>query len=190
MRAPFLSPASRPSSLWSPPSYPHSPGYSPSLPYLPSSSSPVPPYTKKSKSLMPSNRLESKLVKEDKPWMSERDGRARWSWWLTLLCFFIGVGAAGVVVYFGWSGVKFLKDGDMCMVLNEGFDSLDLDNTWTRDVELGGFGYVLLPFFPSSIAELVNREICQEWGVPDDDRLVGQPLHSKRATVYCSHPHL
>ena len=26
------------------------------------------------------------------------------------------------------------------MVLNENFDSLDLDNTWTRDVELGGFG--------------------------------------------------
>ncbi len=142
MRAPFLSPASRPSSIWSPPAYPYPPGFSPSLPYLPSSSSPAPPYTKKSKSLMPSTRLESKLTKEDKPWLNQKDKRTRWSWWLTVLCFFIGIGAAGIVVYLGWSGVKFLKDGDMCMVLNEGFDSLDLDNTWTRDVELGGFGCV------------------------------------------------
>ena len=26
------------------------------------------------------------------------------------------------------------------MVLDENFDTLDLQNTWTRDVELGGFG--------------------------------------------------
>ncbi|KAJ2967617.1 hypothetical protein NUW54_g13457 [Trametes sanguinea] len=41
---------------------------------------------------------------------------------------------------FGYTSVKLLKDSDLCMVLDEPFDTLDLQNTWKRDVELGGFG--------------------------------------------------
>ncbi|KAI0087252.1 concanavalin A-like lectin/glucanase domain-containing protein [Irpex rosettiformis] len=152
MRAPFLSPASRPSSIWSPPSYPSIPPsntyptstYPPSLTYLPSSpyTSGLSPYAypKRTRALMPSTRLEQKLSKEDKPWIGEKRKREKASWWVTFVCMLLGVVGSGVLIYFGWTGVHQLKDADLCLVLNEGFNSLDLDNTWTRDVELGGFG--------------------------------------------------
>ena len=134
MRAPFLSPASRPtSSLWSPPSYPY--------PYPPAAmDTSMTTLPRKSKPLMPSSRLEQKLSKEDKPWLSKKEWRDRASWWLTLAMLFVGAGCGAIICYFGYTDVHLLKDSDLCMVLNENFDSLDLDNTWTRDVELGGFG--------------------------------------------------
>ena len=134
MRAPFLSPASRPtSSVWSPPSnvYPYPPGQSDS------SFSALP---RKMKPPMPSSRLSHKLSKEDKPWLGQRDWRDRASWWVTFAMVLLGAGAAGVLCFFGWNSVQMLKDEDLCMVFNENFDTLDLQNTWTRDVELGGFG--------------------------------------------------
>jgi len=142
MRAPFLSPASRPTSIWSPPSYPSYPP-SASLPYLPISGtgSPGPPIPNKVKPPMPSSRLPSKLTIQDKPWLTgKKGGMGRWSWWLTVLMFFIGIGCGGIVIFTQWTGVMFLKDSDLCMVLNEGFDNLDLTNTWVRDVEMSGFG--------------------------------------------------
>ncbi|KAI0368577.1 concanavalin A-like lectin/glucanase [Pilatotrama ljubarskyi] len=134
MRAPFLSPASRPtSSLWSPPSYPY--------PYPPTgTNSSMTALPRKTKPPMPSSRLEHKLSKEEKPWLKQRDCRDRASWWLTFFAMMLGVGGAAVLCFFGYSSVLLLKDEDLCMVLDEPFDNLDLQNTWTRDVELGGFG--------------------------------------------------
>ncbi|OBZ77191.1 Beta-1,3-glucan-binding protein [Grifola frondosa] len=135
MRAPFLSPASRPSSsLWLPPSFPY--------PYPPgqtSSSLSSFPLARKSKPLMPSSRLSQKLSPDDKPWLGKRDWRERASWWITFAMLILGAGAAGVLCFFGWTGVLQLTDADLCPVMNEQFDNLDLQNTWTRDVELGGF---------------------------------------------------
>ncbi|OBZ73764.1 Beta-1,3-glucan-binding protein, partial [Grifola frondosa] len=48
-------------------------------------------------------------------------------------------GRRGVLCFFGRTGVLQLTDADLCPVMNEQFDNLDLQNTWTRDVELGGF---------------------------------------------------
>ncbi|KAH9896600.1 concanavalin A-like lectin/glucanase [Cubamyces lactineus] len=134
MRAPFLSPASRPtSSLWSPPSYPYP------LPPTGTNSS-FTTFPRKAKPPMPSSRLSHKLSKEEKPWLKQRDCRDRASWWLTFIAMFLGIGGAAVLCFFGYSNVQLLKDSDLCMVLDESFDQLDLQNTWTRDVELGGFG--------------------------------------------------
>ena len=157
MRAPFLSPASRPtSSLWSPPSYPSLPSlagpqtgqhltsqYPPSLTYLPTGAGGSNPYLvpRKARAPMPSSRLAEKLSDEDKPWVKVKDRRERWSWWLTFAVCWIGVGCAGLVIYLGWTGVHQLKDADLCLVLDEEFNGGTLDtNTWTVDVELGGFG--------------------------------------------------
>lgn len=151
MRAPFLSPASRPNSIWSPPSYPYASSLNspPSLSYLPSNGVGTPPtsysYTlkpTKARTLMTSTRLPEKLTKEEKPWLATKpSGRIRLSWWLTLLCFILGVGGGAVVCYFGWTDVRMLQDADLCPVLNEDFSSGSLNtNTWNTDVELGGFG--------------------------------------------------
>ncbi|KAI0763979.1 concanavalin A-like lectin/glucanase [Trametes elegans] len=134
MRAPFLSPASRPSSsLWSPPSYPY--------PFPPTgTNSSFTALPRKTKPPMPSSRLTQKLSKDDKPWLKKRDCRERASYWLTVVAMFLGIAGAAVLCFFGYNSVELLKDSDLCLVLDENFDTLDLDNTWKRDVELGGFG--------------------------------------------------
>ncbi|KAJ6600777.1 glycoside hydrolase family 16 protein [Mycena sp. CBHHK59/15] len=135
-RAPFLSPASRPgSSLWSPPSY--SGGALGQGVHDASSGAlalPAPPAP------APSTRLPTKLSKEEKPWMQRGAPRTRVSWWLTFSCMVIGVAGAALMCYFGVTTVVAFKDSELCSVLDENFNTLDLDNTWTREVQLGGFG--------------------------------------------------
>jgi hypothetical protein len=140
-RAPFLSPASRPSSLWSPPSHAtHSHTALPSI--LPHAGSEIPP-----KAPLPSTLLAQKLTKEDKPWLAERlDGRTRASRWLTLFMLFLGAGGAGLLCWTGYkdAGKTMIDSKQLCLVMEDTFDNLDVDNggTWTRDVEMSGFGYV------------------------------------------------
>ena len=89
---------------------------------------------------MPSSRLINKLSKEDKPWLNKREPRERRSYWLTLLMVVIGIAASGIIIYFGWTSVRQLKDSEVCLILDDNFNTLDTTSTWTRDVELGGFG--------------------------------------------------
>ncbi|KAJ7267508.1 glycoside hydrolase family 16 protein [Mycena rebaudengoi] len=140
-RAPFLSPASRPgSSVWAPPAYPLSSSTAASQPSHNGSASALalPP----APAPAPSTRLPAKLTKEEKPWLAGRAHRARASWWVTVMCMFAGAAGAALLCFFGVRDVagKMFKDSDLCLVLNEGFNTLDLDKTWTREVQLGGFG--------------------------------------------------
>ncbi|KAF4610231.1 hypothetical protein D9613_010576 [Agrocybe pediades] len=148
-RAPFLSPASRPtSSLWAPPSY-NNQIYSNSIPLAnasPNGSSSALPlgssaFLAKSKPPLPSTRLAAPLEKSEKPWLAKPEPRARLSYFITLFCIFLGVAGAAALVYFGVVSVDVLEDSDLCSVMDEQFNggSLD-DSTWNREVELGGFG--------------------------------------------------
>lgn len=94
----------------------------------------------KSKPPLPSTRLPTKLAKEDKPWLMKKNGDERLSWWLTFLLMMAGAAGAGLMCWNAWSNVPKLKDSQLCLVMEDNFDTLDLDNTWTREVELGGFG--------------------------------------------------
>lgn len=90
---------------------------------------------------MPSARLATPLTKEDKPWLATRPPRTRLSYAITLLCIIAGLGGAALLCYTGVRGVPLLDPNSLCLVLDEEFDSSTLDtSTWTRDVELGGFG--------------------------------------------------
>ncbi|GBE84302.1 glycoside hydrolase family 16 protein [Sparassis crispa] len=169
MRPNFLSPASRPgSSLWSPPSYPSIPyAYPPSGSYTalpgartgthtPTGGSTYGGYgsgsgsasgypelhaaLRKAKKPMRSHALAAKLTAEEKPWLKERDRAGRAAWWMTFCMMWLGVAGAAVFIYFGYTDVMLLPDSELCPVWSDEFDSLDLTNTWTADVELGGFG--------------------------------------------------
>ncbi|KAI9457620.1 glucan 1,3-beta-glucosidase [Lactarius psammicola] len=139
-RAPFLSPASRPSSVWSPPSH-----VTHSHTALPNT---IPPYTASElppKAPLPSTLLSEKLTEEEKPWLNQRpDGRTRASRWITLLMLVLGVFAAGLICFFGYkdAGNTMIDPSRLCLVMEDNFDSFDVDNggTWTRDVEMSGFG--------------------------------------------------
>jgi hypothetical protein len=124
-RAPFLSPASRPSSLWSPPS--HATHSHTALPAIPSyAGSEIPP-----KPPLPSTLLSEKLSKEDKPWLSELpDGRTRASRWVTLLMLLLGACGAGLLCWAGYqdAGKTMIDPKQLCLVMEDTFESLDVDN--------------------------------------------------------------
>jgi hypothetical protein len=145
-RAPFLSPASRPSSMiWSPPSnanHSHT-----ALTTIPSyAGSEIPP-----KPPLPSTLLSEKLTKEDKPWLTEApDARSRASRWITLLTILLGACGAGLLCWTGYqdAGRTMIDSSRLCLVMEDTFDNLDVDNggIWMRDVEMSGFGYVSYVF--------------------------------------------
>ncbi|KAF8874733.1 concanavalin A-like lectin/glucanase domain-containing protein, partial [Infundibulicybe gibba] len=133
-RAPFLAPSSRPSSsLWSPPTYQHAL-------ISPNQSSTALPLSK-TKPPLPSTRLPTKLLKQDKPWLTKPEPRTRLAWWLTFGCMLLGLAASGVVCWRGISGVRKIDPSKLCLVMDDSFSSSDIDDSnWSRDVELGGFG--------------------------------------------------
>ncbi|KAG2148227.1 glycoside hydrolase family 16 protein [Suillus bovinus] len=125
-RSPFLSPASRPSTIWSPPPV----SANPSLIALPLTQ----------KKPIQSTRLKSKLTKDDKPWLAKKRRCESGSWWLTFLVALLGVLAAAALCFRGWITTDILSDSQLCIVMDDDFDS-SLDSTnWSLDVELGGYG--------------------------------------------------
>lgn len=138
-RTPFLSPASRPSSTWSPPSQNNV------LPFnAPSNANsttalPLPPVQKKA---MASTRLREKLKDEEKPWLALKQTKLeRASKWITFGCLLLGVAVAAILVFRGYQTVHLLQNSQLCIVLDDEFSAGSLDtNSWSFDVELGGFG--------------------------------------------------
>lgn len=95
----------------------------------------------------------------EKPWIKHREKGERASWWLTFCIIWIGVAIGAVVCFFGYQYVVLLPsfshlplnclypslrnvekiDQPLCNVLSDDFSSFNED-TWTRNVSLGGFG--------------------------------------------------
>jgi hypothetical protein len=163
-RAGFLSPASRPSSLWFPPSHVnHSPAALTTIPSYAGSEIPVKPP-------LPSTLLSEKLAREDKPWLTESpDARTRASYWITLLMILLGACGAGLLCWTGYqdAGRTMIDQKQLCLVMEDTFDNLDVDNggTWTRDVEMSGFGYVFYLLHKVIEIRTPCRFLTQEWRV-------------------------
>ncbi|KAF5393090.1 hypothetical protein D9757_001244 [Collybiopsis confluens] len=134
-RAPFLSPASRPSSnVWQPPSYPTHPN-------SPNASSTALAIYPRPKQPLQSTLLLEKIPKDQKPWLSKSAPRERLSYFLTLIGIFLGIAGAALLCYFGVSDIDLLDESSLCTVFFDDFSSGSLDTSiWKRTVELGGFG--------------------------------------------------
>ncbi|KAJ3510675.1 hypothetical protein NLJ89_g4537 [Agrocybe chaxingu] len=78
-----------------------------------------------------------------KPWMSTRDPLQRLSYFITYAFMFLGICLGAVRIFFGWRDVKLLQ-GNMCVVMDENFDSdvglFGENGKFFREVEMGGFG--------------------------------------------------
>ncbi|KAG2097727.1 glycoside hydrolase family 16 protein [Suillus discolor] len=125
-RSPFLSPASRPSTIWSPPPV----SANPSVVALPLTQ----------KKPIQSTRLKAKLTKDDKPWLAKKRRCESGSWWLTFFAALLGVLIAAALCFRGWESVDLLSDSQLCLVMQDDFDSSIDPNNWSYDIELGGFG--------------------------------------------------
>ncbi|KAI0251038.1 concanavalin A-like lectin/glucanase domain-containing protein [Lactifluus subvellereus] len=133
-RAPFLSPSSRRSSVWFPPSH---------VTNTPNSVTATNPSYAASEVLKAPRA--STLLSEKLTWLSQPpDARTRASRWITLLMIFLGACGAGIVCWAGYrdAGNTMIPPNRLCLAMEDKFDNFDVDNggTWTRDVEMSGFG--------------------------------------------------
>ncbi len=74
----------------------------------------------------------------EKPWLSDKDRSASLAYWIVYAMALVGVAASVVRCYFAWT--QTLRLGNLCLVMEDNFDSFDTENTWTQEVTMSGFG--------------------------------------------------
>ncbi|KAF9005039.1 concanavalin A-like lectin/glucanase domain-containing protein [Cyathus striatus] len=92
-------------------------------------------------------RLKSTMITSlesiEKPWISSRDPYARIAYFVTYTVVLLGIALGAIRCFFGWRDVA-LMSGNLCMVMEENFDSEDGvfgDNgKFFREVDMSGFG--------------------------------------------------
>lgn len=140
------SPSSR-SPLAGPPSLPMSPAETfvgspdPSKDYLSEKLKAVVPF--KSQALLD---LDQNPI--NKPWIGKKEPLSRISYWLTYAgILFMGCSSALLMLV---NLTQIENVGNLCLVLDDGFDNGLDRNTWYHEVDMGGFGYVL-SYIPEDI---------------------------------------
>ena len=76
-----------------------------------------------------------------KPWVERKDPKKKWHTIFPVIGIILGLIFTGLLTYQGYSSVI---NNDYCPIYMEDFSSGHLDEkVWTKEVEVGGFGYVM-----------------------------------------------
>lgn len=75
----------------------------------------------------------------ERPWMDRKDPREKWVTIIPLIGLFLGFALAGFLV---WDGLRTVVNHVYCPVLDENWSEGFNTQVWTKEAELGGFGYV------------------------------------------------
>ena len=76
-----------------------------------------------------------------KPWVGKRNPLSRISCWLTYAGILFMACSSALLTLVNLSQIENV--GNLCLVLDDGFDNGLDRNTWYHEVDMGGFGYVL-----------------------------------------------
>jgi len=74
----------------------------------------------------------------EKPWTEDKDTYCRIAYSITWATAFLGVVGSALLCYFGWKDVP--RVGNLCLVMEDNFDSFDTQFTWEHEVDMSGFG--------------------------------------------------
>lgn len=105
----------------------------------------------------------------EKPWLEKRHPKEKWVTILPIIGILVGLGISGVLV---WDGIRSVVKHEYCMVLDENFSGGLRDDIWTKEVTVGGFGYVFKLSRKSNYKKRYGRlltNILQQWRVPRDN---------------------
>jgi hypothetical protein len=86
--------------------------------------------------------FHSRRVKKgeiEKPWLQRKDPKEKWVTILPIIGIVIGLGVSGFLV---WDGIRSVVKHNYCPVLQEDFSNGLNPAVWTKEVQVGGFGYV------------------------------------------------
>ncbi|KAI0667515.1 concanavalin A-like lectin/glucanase [Trametes maxima] len=73
-----------------------------------------------------------------KPWTTDKDFYERFSYWVTYLVAMLGIAGAVVRVYFSY--VQTPRVGNLCLIMEDNFDTFDTKYTWFHEVDMSGYG--------------------------------------------------
>jgi len=96
-----------------------------------------------------------KIVKgsTERPWLGRKDPREKWLTIIPFLGILLGLIVGGYLI---WDGARNVAKHSYCKVLDEDWSSGLNTKIWTREAEVGGFGYV-------PIADLVLRFVANDY---------------------------
>ena len=89
------------------------------------------PRSKRTRSTM----LTGEVVK---PWVTDKDFYERLSYWVTYMVAMLGIVGAVLRVYFAY--VQTPDVGNLCLIMEDNFDTFDTQYTWYHEVDMSGFG--------------------------------------------------
>jgi hypothetical protein len=75
----------------------------------------------------------------EKPWLDKKDPREKWVTIIPLIGLALGIGLAGFLV---WDGLRTVVNHQYCLILDDNFSSGFNTKVWTKEAEVGGYGYV------------------------------------------------
>jgi hypothetical protein len=90
---------------------------------------------------LPLRYFHSRRVRKgevEQPWKSRKDPKEKWVTIIPLIGLFIGVGIAGFLV---WDGLSSVVKHNYCPVLSDDFSQGFNEQIWTKEAEVGGYGY-------------------------------------------------
>lgn len=73
-----------------------------------------------------------------KPWINAKDVHGRIAYFLTYAIALLGIAGSAIRCWTAWKGVE--RAGNLCLVMQDDFNVLDTEYTWTREVDMSGFG--------------------------------------------------
>ena len=91
--------------------------------------------------LLSQRYFHSRRVKKgqiERPWLDKKDPRQKWTWIIPLGGIFLGLAVAGFLV---WDGLRSVVNHQYCPVLVEDWSEGFNTDVWTKEAEVGGFGY-------------------------------------------------
>ena len=95
----------------------------------------------------------------EKPWLKKPDPKEKWVTILPIIGLLVGLGISGFLVYDGLSSVVH---HNYCPLMDEDFGSGTLDSSvWTKEVQVGGFGYVFFFLFSFFFLRILFPSLLQ-----------------------------
>ena len=74
----------------------------------------------------------------EKPWLEHKDPREKWVTIIPVIGMILGLGLAGFLIY---DGIHSVSNYNYCILLDEDWSKGFNNKVWTKEVELGGYGY-------------------------------------------------
>ena len=86
--------------------------------------------------------FQSRRIKKgevEKPWLDKKDPREKWVTIIPLIGIFLGLALSGFLI---WDGMRTVVNHQYCQIMDEHFAGGLDEKIWTKEVEVGGFGWV------------------------------------------------